>query len=214
MSLKSYALTTVARVKTYADISTSDDDTLLESIVNAVTEYIESYTGKRFKQTAYSNQEMDSDGSEFLFLEHYPVSTTASFTLQERESGENEDDWSTVDSNDYFIDYDTGVITVANGKFIKGTKKYRSSYTAGYDFDNATTYLSDTTAGDIELAAWELSKSTYNSRRGSSNVESESIGSYSVKFAAALYENENIKAILDKYRGHDGIQVLGPDRFS
>ena len=63
MALKAYGLTTVARFKDYASVSTSADDTLIENLINIVTEFVENYTQRRFKQTTYTDEEYDGKES-------------------------------------------------------------------------------------------------------------------------------------------------------
>jgi hypothetical protein len=208
MALKSYALTTVARFKVFANITVVTYDTILEQIINMVTETIERYTGRRFKQTAYTGTKLDSDGGESLHLPQYPVSTTAVFTLYERDTTENEDDWSTVDSEDYYIDYVSGLVYMAGqGNWGRGRQLYKVDYTAGYIFDNAATFLSDTTAGDLEMACWRMTRTMYDEIGVSSHygdVESETIADYSVKYNVALssgdYIDSETQTILDSYK--------------
>lgn len=217
MALKAYALTSLARLKTWADISTADDDTLLTDIINAVTSWIESYCGRRFKQTTYTEQEIDSDGSEVLFLPEYPVDETTDITLEIRTSALREDDWDEIDSEDYFVDWDEGMIKIAGGgKWIKGRKKYRATYKAGYDFDPAgTTFLTDTGAGDLEIAIWKLCTALYEERRSGARIAAERLGDYSVRFARIAFEDDpTIGAVLDRYRKLDEtLGVMGPDLY-
>lgn len=211
MALKAYALTTIARFKTFAGITTADHDTLLTDLVNIVTELIERYCKRRFKQTAYTNELLDSDGAETLFLGQYPVSSSASFTLEERNSESNEDDWDTIDSEDYFVDYDSGIIHRAGREHWRvGKQAYRVSYTAGYNFDNAATYLADTTAGDLEYIVWKIVKTIFDRRQSQTGITSESLGDYSVSFNAAVMESDEIKEVLDKYAKNETVGTTSP----
>jgi len=195
---KTYALTTTARFKTYAGVSGSTDDTLIAILIDQITEFIENYCGRRFKSTTYTSEEYDGTGTHHLVLKQYPIST---FTiLQERGTRQNKDDWGTVDSEDYFVETATGIITLIPYEFIQGTKLYRATYTAGYVFDNSSTYLADTEAGDIEWAAWELLKGAYNKRKQQPGLSSAKLGDASVTYRAKVMEDEDIKAALDKYR--------------
>lgn len=204
MSLKSYALTTVSRAKDFMDLSdlSSTEETVLENIVNSVTEYIENHCGRRFKQTTYTQEEYSGANSEYLVLDQYPIDSTATFTLEYRSSARNEDDWDTIDSEDYFVHWDEGIVELPEGgKFQDyAPLNYRVTYTAGYDFDNSSSYLSDTEAGDIEYVAWKLVASAWNKRRGGEDIEKESIGDYSVTYAKEVFENEELEAILDNYQ--------------
>lgn len=202
--LKSYALTTVSRVSDFGNLgiaSGSTEETILTNIINQLTEYIENYIGRRVKKTAYTQEEYNGDGSDILLLKNWPIDTSLTFTLEVRTSGENEDDWDTEDSDQYFI-YDVeGYIKFISGrKFLSGPKKYRVTYTAGYDFDNADTFLSDTQAGDLEYVAMKLALTAYERRKQGAGVVSEKIGDYAVSFAKSVFEDPEIRSILDSYK--------------
>lgn len=198
MSLKSYSLTTLARFKDYAEVSGSSDDTLIGILIDQVTEFIENYCQKRFKQTTYTNEEYDGTGTHSLILKQHPVSTFTS--LQERGTRQNETNWNSLDSTDYFVELSTGIITLIPYEFIEGTRLYRATYVAGYDFDNSSTFLSDTEAGDVEWAAWELTKAAYNRRRQQPGLSSARLGDAAVTYRKLIMEDADIKAVLDKYR--------------
>lgn len=213
MAVKAYALTTLARLKTYLDITGSGDDTLLETIIDSVTEFVENYCHRRFKKTTYT-EEMYSTGrgDKVIILKQYPVISTETFTLEVRCSSLNEDDWDEIDSEYYHIHYAEGIIEGAGGyTFIKGVNKYRATYTAGYDFDNSATFLSNTEAGDLELVVWMLCSVAYQRRKGDPSVESERIGDYSVTYMKEAFENETIKSILEKYRRTGDLGVITGD---
>ena len=202
MSIKSSALTTVQRASDYAGLGTLSGTNLsvMERLINSSTDFIENYTGKSFKQAVYTSELYTTENSNTINLNNFPVSTTATFKLERRTSGVNEDSWSEVDSKYYHIDYANGIIIGASGlRFNRTNQGYRVTYTAGYDYDNSTTFLSDTDAGDIELAMWMLLEGIWNKRKGGFGIDSEKIGDYSVKYRKEMMENDDLKAILDKY---------------
>ena len=204
MSLKSYALTTVDRVATFMGITTPAEGsvkyTVLENQINAVTEFIEDYLGFRVKKTAYSNEEYSTERGQILILNNKPIVAGETFTLEGRSSGLNEDDWETIDSQYYHVDNDSGVVYGAGGwLFSRSRNGYRVNYTAGYDFDNSNTYLSDTEGGGIEMAAWLLISTVYNRRQGGAGIKSEAIGDYKIVYARGMFENDDIEQLLDKY---------------
>lgn len=202
MALKTYALTTLARYKSFAKISNTTYDTLLTILINSVTEIIERYCNRRFKQTTYTNELLDSDGGEALFVKNIPVISSSTITLQERNSDENEDDWETVDAEDYYVDYDSGIIyKIGAGNWLAGRQRYRITYTAGYNFDNSSTYLEDTVAADVELACWKLVDNVFNKRGQVSNIKSESLGDYSVTYGDVVTDMpDDVRNILDGYK--------------
>lgn len=210
MAIKSYALTTVQRAATFIGLGTitagSTNETVLERLIDSVTEFIENYIGYRVQQTTYTNEEYDTEKGQTLLLDNFPVST---FTrLQRRNSALNEDDWETVDTDFYHTDLDAGMLLAAGGwKFVRTRRGYRCTYTAGYNFDNSATFLQNTEGADLELAAWLLISTLYNRRKGGAGILSESIGDYRVVYAKSLMENEDIKALLDKFKR---IEAQGP----
>jgi len=213
MSVVSYALTTRDRVRDFMGKSslTSVEQTIIDVLVNAVTDFIENYCGRRFKQTSYSKEEYTvNDGDRVIVLKNYPVSSTAAFTLEVRTSALNEDDWEEVDSEYYHIDYDAGIIKAAGGyKFVGGRRKYRVTYTAGYDYDNSDTFLSDVGAGDLELACWKLCVQEFNKRKGGAGIKSERIGDYSVTYRDGELD-PLVQSILDKYARLEVVETKNP----
>lgn len=200
-ALKAYALTTLARYKTYAKIKKADSDDTITNLINQVTEIIEKYCGRRFKKTAYTQELLDSDGGNCLFPKNSPIFATPAPVLQERQTYSNKDEWGTVDTDDYYIDYDTGIIYGLNNcRWIEGRQQYRLTYTAGYDFDNASTYLSDTEAGSVEYAAWKLIDEMM-SKRGQAQITHEQLGDYTVDYGRLTKElPSDITEILDCYK--------------
>ncbi len=204
MSLLSNALTTVARASAFIGISTpassSTAEILLENQINAVTSFIENYLGYTVKKTDYTNEEYTTERGQYLGLSNFPVISGETFTLQRRNSGLNEDEWETVDSQYYHVDEEGGIIYGAGGWAFPRTRNgFRVTYTAGYDYDNSTTYLSDTSGASIELAAWLLVASINGRGQGGAGIKSESIGDYRIVYAKSMFENADIESLLDKY---------------
>lgn len=215
MAVKTYALTTRQRLIDFLSLGTISDTTVqnvLDRIIDVTTELIENYIGFRVLQTAYTNEIYDTEKSDILLLKNYPVNSGSAFTLQRRNSSLNEDSWETIDSQYYVVDYNEGIIHGMGGWTFQRTRAgYRVTYTAGFNYDNAATFLSETAGGDLELAAWLVAGAIYQSRKGGSlGVQSERIGDYSVTFRKALLENEDLQNILDKYRRHEAASYLTP----
>ncbi len=215
MALKAWSLTTVQRAADYLGLGTivagSVKETVLTALINSVTDFIESQLGYRVKKTAYSYEVYDTEKSKYLNLKNFPIDSGATFTLFRRDTTLNQSDWETVDSEYYFVDMDAGIITAtAGGLFAKSYGGYAVSYTAGYDFNNSTTFLSDTQGGAIELAAWMLVSSLYYRRKGGAGVTSESIGDYSVGYASALMNNPDIQALLEPFSRIEAVGVITP----
>lgn len=129
--LVSYALTTVEDVKESLGIDSSDHskDNLIIRKINAATDAIETYVGRRLASTVYTNEEYDATNIDQLILKNRPITTFTSF--ESRDTTLNENDWSTIDSELYFVDMKAAVIDLlfnARGRW----NRYRVSYTAGY----------------------------------------------------------------------------------
>lgn len=208
MAVKSYALTTPQRAADAIGLGTltsgSSQEVLLERLIDSVTEYVENYIGFRVQETAYTNEEYDTEDGDTLNLKNYPINSSETFTLDRRNSLLDTDDWEAIDGDYYSVDFDNGIILgMGSWEFARTRAGYRVSYTAGFDFDNSTTFLADTEGGDIELAVWLLLGTVYNRVKGGAGIKSEAIGDYKVVYAVTMFENEDIKNLLDKYRRGD-----------
>jgi len=72
MALASNALTTVADVKTYMGITSSTDDELLETLVNNVSDQIERYCDREFKQKTFTEY-IDARGTRTIAVANPPL---------------------------------------------------------------------------------------------------------------------------------------------
>lgn len=214
MALQAGALTTVQRVADFMGLGTiasgSTKETILQVAINSATKWIENYIGFSVKQATYTNEEYDTEYGDSLILKRRPVSNVI---LQRRNSGMNEDDWETVDSSYYHVDEENGIIFGANNNFSPSRRGYRVTYTAGFNFDNVTTFLSDTDGADLEMACWMLVSSIYTRGKGGGGIQSESIGDYRVTYKGSLMENEDVTAILDAYADIGQGSYLTPSHY-
>ncbi len=72
MALASNAIVSLADVKAYMRITTSDDDSLLESLINAASTRIESYCDRKFIAQNY-RESYNAYGQRTLRLRNFPV---------------------------------------------------------------------------------------------------------------------------------------------
>lgn len=147
-ALLSYALTTVSDVKESLGISSGDHtkDNLIIRKINQATRAIESYCGRRFASTVYTNEEYNASQTNQLILRQRPV--TALTSLGIRDSGLNYPGFETIDTALYFYDANSGVLDLmfmARGSW----NRYNVSYTAGY-----TTIPEDLAEACATLAAY------------------------------------------------------------
>lgn len=206
MALVAHALTTVDRACAWMGIDTpatgSTQELRIQLAINSATDYIERYTGRRFKKTSYTQEEYDAEEGGVLLLKNYPISSNDSFSLQIRTSGVNEDSWEFIDGQYFHVDYENGIIKAAgSSRFNNSIMGYRASYTAGYDFNNSTTFLSDVGAGDLEMAVFLLVASLYTRGADGGGIMRERIGDYDVTYARTMMQTPELAAILDNYVG-------------
>jgi len=203
MAINTYSLTTVARFKSFIKKTTVEDDSLIETIINIVSDMVEKYCDRRFLETAYTDEYYDGNGSQQLLLRQYPVDTAETFSLEERNSDTNEASWSTIDTKMYHVDPLAGMIELIGNRFAEVPRKYRVDYTAGYAFKNDAAPLVTLEAvgiGGLELAVWKIVNNIYQDKNAVTNIKSESIGNYSVSYGDESIMTSTIKLILDEFR--------------
>ena len=121
MAVDQYALTTLENVKAALHITVTDDDTLLESLINRISAAVESYCRRKFKARDYT-EKYDGDGTTVLYLKQYPVNSVTTLKI----SG------SVVDSANYVIYDEVGKIVLRYTYFPEGLQNIEVTYNAGY----------------------------------------------------------------------------------
>jgi len=184
--LVSYALTTVDDVKENLGVTVNTYNNLIIRKINQATEIIENYTGRRFKLTAYTNDEYDATNTDQLILRQRPVvvDDDHTFSMGSRDTSLNDDDWSTTDANLQFVDSKAGVVDLNFGA-IGHWNRYRVSYSAGY-----ATIPFDLSEAAAELASYLVKNtSSYSiSVTGEdTNVKKKTEGQRSIEY----FENKS-----------------------
>jgi hypothetical protein len=132
-ALNSWALTSEADVKESLGITGTSQDNLIRRKINQATDMIESYCGKNngqhFASTTYTNEEYDGTGTNQLILRNAPVISLSNFS--ERNTTENDNDWTTIETRDYFVDLTAGVIDCRFG-ILPYWNLYKVTYVAGF----------------------------------------------------------------------------------
>jgi len=137
MSLPSYALTTLARVKDRAGIpsGTTTYDTALERLIVMATALIErTCNGRRFFRTTYTSEVYDLDGGEeVLYLKNWPVSALT--TVQYNIGTPGTPSWTTEVVDNYALADagEFGRVRLYSG--YSGVNAARVTYSAGYLID-------------------------------------------------------------------------------
>lgn len=175
----------------YANIKVlyAPNDLLLEELINSVTDYIERYCGRRFKSTTYTDELIDSDGTEYLYLDHYPISTVTSIY---RHYVFATDD---LYDSDYYIVYENEGYIYRSLLWPDGKQAVKITYTAGYDF------AVDGIPQDLQFICNSLVKIRFNSD-DKAGIASERIGNYSVAYTDEEMP-KNVKSKLNQWRRLD-----------
>ena len=134
MSLNSNAVITLENLKVYLHISEDTYDSLLEKLINAVSEDLETRFGWSLIYTSYSSSKLDGDGRKDFYLPGRPVWAVSALT---------EGDDTLVEDTDYVIK-ETGshrsyLRKILSGEtydndlvWAKGINNIVISYTAGW----------------------------------------------------------------------------------
>lgn len=173
--LLSYALTTLADVKETLGISAGNTskDNLIKRKINQATRMIEAFCSlpedHHFKQATYTNEEYDGSGRNQLVLNMRPVTSVTSF--QARDTSQNDDSWTDVESEFYFAsNTDAGVVDLLFSPASRYSS-YRVTYVAGY-----STIPDDLAEACVTLAAYLVENSATGSgvkrkQEGSREIE-------------------------------------------
>lgn len=196
-TLNSGALTTLANTKTYLGISGSNEDSLLISLINSSSAFIEKMTGRTFKKTAYTEYLRGTD-SPHLFLKNYPI--IGLVDLSENRSSDTTDSFSSVNTDLYWTFNDEGYLEANGWTFIPRPRAYRAVYEAGYIVQGGTvTGENIALPNDLELACWRLVAGIYNQRKAE-GTQSQSLGDYSVQFTSLIESDSVLKQVLSLYQ--------------
>lgn len=204
-SILSYALTTLADVKETLGIDSgvTTKDNLIIRKINQATEMIERYCGlprdHHFAETTYTQEEFNGTGTNVLVLRMWPVNSGETFTLQERGTSQNLDDWDTVDTENYHVNYKAGLVR-GLFTFLKYPHLYRVTYTAGY-----STIPADLAEAAVTLAGYLVDNAT-----SGTSVKRKREGQREIEYHApqsddSLFKSLGIDDILNTY-GLDPLQ--------
>lgn len=197
------ALIELTTIKTFLGISGETYDAQLTLYRDLVIGEIESLTGRVFEQAEYENEVLEYEISTFdgraykdvdinygnptLILRHYPlevVSGEVSLVL--------EYDGTVIDTNNYNVDAQSGIIYVYGG-ISDSRRKLTATYTAGYTEESLPKALELIFLQGIQsMFEWGSSSS------GSAKVSSKSVKNFSVSYKDAAQSGaiEGMKSYL------------------
>lgn len=180
------ALTTLADVKAALSISSSSEDTLLESLILAGSSAIESYCARAFKKETDKSESLESWGTPTLFPSLTPISALTSVTY----NGDTTYDVTRMMFDRGFIEWLDGRFPdsslyqegTVDPSLQAGTQRRLMVvvYTGGYVLPNDG---SPTLPADLQLAATRLAAHLYRSIQRDESVAAEAVGDASIQFA-------------------------------
>ncbi len=200
MATVAHALTSFQRVKDRLGITVVGFDALLERMIDASTDMIESYCVRRFKETAYSNElvGVESDGGHMAMLKQAPVTVLTS--VQYRAGTPDNPSWTSYLASEFELvgDGTSGLVRIYGG-VPRGTNNIRISYTAGYKINFASPYdpAQHTLPFDLSDLCERLVVKAFK-KRESAGKQTESAGEASTSWMQS-FETEELAA-LDRYR--------------
>jgi len=189
-------LTTRDEVKTYLGVAGTDDDDLVDALIAATSEAIETYCGREFASQTHTEYH-DGRGAERLIVNHRPVVSVTS--LHDDPAREFAAD-SLIDPDDYIVYEDAGIIELCGSRgffalpgafFSDGLRNVKVVYGAGYD----------SAPSDVALACKLVTAALYHrGKQGADGIRSENhAGAYAATYAGELFTPE-IRALLAHHR--------------
>lgn len=187
--LVDYALTTLEDVRETLGIASGDLswDNLIKRKINQATEIIEGWCQRRFVDTTYTDELYDATHDNQLTLRNYPVTTTATFALSARDTTLNQDSFDSVDSEQYFLDRNAGVIDAVSS-FWGSYDQWKVTYSAGY-----TTIPSDLAEACATLAGFL----TVNDPASQTGIDMMREGAREVRYRDISFGGENSDLFAD-----------------
>lgn len=175
----------------------------LTRLINAYSDYVESTTGRKFRQDRYTERH-ESIGSQSLVVKEYPIVSIES--IRDVSGGILE-----PSSYDWKQDGETGVIYLDSGWPMKGYRLGLSNdirllsryleviYTAGYILPkDATNDRPATLPSDLQWAVWQMVQQQWNlSSNGANGLSAFSISDVSWTFDKE--QDPQVNMVLNQY---------------
>lgn len=180
-------LTTKADYKAYAGIKSTNQDTIIDSLIPKVSDLVKSYCRRTFVD--YWNtpkvQTFDGDVKTFILAET-PIVAIASVQVSE-DYGQTYRDL--VEYEEWVQDGDTVRSLYTTGYFPKLIKGYKVTYTAGYE----------DVPGDLEVAVMDIISYYMKNDSGVHTHKMASPNTMQVQYISDTQFPAHIKRVLDLY---------------
>ena len=206
------------KLKALLTVTTTDDDDLMDDILDRVTEAAEAYIGRHLRKRTYL-EEIPGYGDLYLILSQRPVQSITSILKGDAE----------VTSTDYKLtnpkagmvysqygwSWTAGLLTDLVQHVVPGSElqEFSVEYVAGY-VPSSSTSTELGVPRDIEAAVLEGAKAWYLGRKQNLNVTEKAVGDLRIRYAndqvggGAQGRREpalpsRVESMLDPYRGMD-----------
>lgn len=199
-SLNSWALTTLAEVKESLGITNDAQNNLIIRKINQATDMIEAYCGldndHHLKENTYTDELYDATGDNYLRLKARPLITLTS--IGARDTTTNDDNWSTLDTENYFTDEYSNVVSNLS-PFWGGFSRWRVTYTAGF-----ATIPSDLAEACVVLAGYLVE----NASSSGAAVKSKQEGQRQIEYfdpgqsSGSIFDQLGLDDMLSRYKNY------------
>jgi hypothetical protein len=123
MALIAQALVTADEVENYLQIQTATYDTVIEYLINGVSQRFCTETSRSLISTVYTALALDGNGRDVFYLPNWPVTVAPTVKLNTT---------SLTITTHYLQDLPSGKLMRVGGVWTKGTQNLVVTYTAGY----------------------------------------------------------------------------------
>ena len=204
MTLGAEALTSLSALKRYLEISSVENDALLESLIEAVSKQFAVYTGRNLTLKTYSplaadenydpdNAVLDGSGHAELLLPQYPVAEVTSLVL----NGAALLPAVPGGTSGWWLDCSAGLVALKNGLFTRGRGNVLAAYSAGF-----SPVPADLAQAALEQAAMRFQESAAGHGRLGVAARTLADGSVSYSQKALLPQ---VREVLDRYRNRSAL---------
>lgn len=183
------SLITRSEYKTYAGISSTNFDDIIDSLIPKVSELVKNYCRRTFVDYVDDSKVFTTNGGygNKIYLDEYPIIQVVSVGYSV-DYGQTYEDL--IEYEDYVLNQEDGTLIALNGDFPEVVNGYLIEYNGGYE----------TLPEDLKLAVLDLV--TYYMRNDSSIHSPKAPGTNSVQIEYITTSNlpAHIKRILDLYK--------------
>lgn len=175
--------------KGYAGVTVTTYDDRILGLLDAVSAQIETFTRRTWGEINTYTQYFDIDDEyvQRVMVNHYPIVSVSSVV---DDYDDNDESGTTIDRDDYNVNYDSGVIMLDEDEyFTMGPKRVKVVYTGG----------AVAIPEDVKLACKMQVKYLFDNR-DAQGVQSEKMGDYSVTYASTQGLLQPVMEILKLHR--------------